>query len=312
MRAFVIIATKGRTKETLVLLNYLQQQTLLPTFTLIVGTSKEDIEGCEQHLLITQKTGLAIISPHIGASSQRNYGIKTLRQLGYLDDDKGSSFCAFFDDDFRPAEDWLLNAAKRFAQGDIVGLTGRILADGVMTGGLSEEQALAYLNGGLSPQSHWANQTQEHSVDCAYGCNMAFSDVVIRQCQFDENLPLYSWQEDYDYTGQALAFGRIVRTPDCCGVHMGVSSGRTSGLRFGYSQVANPLYLMKKGTMPTKAALRQVARNFIANIVKSIHPPRPDVDYPGRLRGNLWACCDLVRHKMTPRRILDPDFRRAL
>ena len=32
------------------------------------------------------------------------------------------------------------------------------------------------------------------------------------------------------------------------GVHLGNKRGRVSGLRFGYSQIANPIYLLQKGT----------------------------------------------------------------
>lgn len=305
MRAFVIIATKGRAKETGTLLDYLQRQTLAPHGVVVVGSEERDVFECRDHPAFKHLAGNIVLSPVAGLTCQRNYGIQTLRQRGFLDETKGDFFCAFFDDDFRPADDWLEKAADRFAKGDIVGLTGRVLADGVMTGGLSEEQATNYLAGTIVPEKHWANTTKESFVDCAYGCNMAFNHTVIRQCRFDENLPLYSWQEDYDYTGQALAFGPVVRTPNCRGVHMGVSGGRTSGLRFGYSQVANPLYLMGKGTMPTKAALRQIARNFAANMIKSIRPPRPDIDYWGRLRGNFMAIGDKLCGRGHPSKILE-------
>ncbi|AZO77314.1 hypothetical protein B5U98_17255 [Bosea sp. Tri-39] len=40
------------------------------------------------------------------------------------------------------------------------------------------------------------------------------------------------------------------------GVHRAVKRGRTSGLRVGYSQIANTVYLARKGTMRRLRALR--------------------------------------------------------
>jgi hypothetical protein len=89
---------------------------------------------------------------------------------------------------------------------------------------------------------------------------------------------------------------------------MGVSGGRTSGLRFGYSQIANLYYLIRKGTVPPKAGLSQAGKNFVANIIKSLIPTRRDVDYAGRLRGNLMALWDILRGTCDPRRILGKGF----
>jgi GT2 family glycosyltransferase len=308
MHPYVIIATKGRAAETRVLLDALAAQTLAPALTLVVGTEDNDITGLNEHPLALSQKSLAFISPQIGAACQRNAGIEALKARGALDAAPKSFFCVFFDDDFRPAPDWLEKAAARFAKGDIIGLTGRVLADGVMTGGYTEAEAAAFLNGQKPPLPHWANQSVESETDCAYGCNMAFLGTAIRELCFDENLPLYSWQEDRDYTGQCLRLGRVIRCPDCVGVHMGASGGRTSGLRFGYSQIANLYYLIHKGTVPPKAGLTQAGKNFVANIVKSLIPIRPDVDYAGRLHGNMMALLDIVRGTCDPRRILGDGF----
>ncbi|MDE1901938.1 MAG: glycosyltransferase family 2 protein [Alphaproteobacteria bacterium] len=312
MRAYIIIATKGRARETRVLLDYLQRQSLPPAYTVIAGTEEKDIAGLAGHPLLDNGRGEVFVSPRVGSSCQRNVGLETLAQRGLFDADGATGgerfFCAFFDDDFRPGVDWLKNAAARFDKGDIVGLTGRVLADGVTVGGYDEAQAAAFLDGTAPPAAHWANIDAEQETDCAYGCNMAFADTAVRQFRFDENLPLYGWQEDRDYTGQCLKIGRVVRVPSCAGVHMGVSGGRTSGLRFGYSQIANPVYLMRKGTMSVKSALTHMAKNLAANIAKTVFPVRPDIDYAGRLRGNARAFIDLLRGACDPRRILGKGF----
>jgi len=121
---------------------------------------------------------------------------------------------------------------------------------------------------------------------------------------FDENLPLYGWQEDIDFSRQLAPFGRIVDANVLRGVHLGTKGGRTSGVRFGYSQIANPVYLIRKGTMSVGFAAALMWRNVVANAGRSFRP-EPWIDRRGRLWGNWLALWDLVTRRMSPRRILD-------
>ena len=81
---------------------------------------------------------------------------------------------------------------------------------------------------------------------------------------FDEQLPLYGWLEDVDFSRSIARYGRSVRVEGARGVHLGVKSGRQPGLRLGYSQVANPAYLIRKGTMSKARAIAQIGRNILA------------------------------------------------
>ncbi|MEL6979627.1 MAG: hypothetical protein AAGM38_13230 [Pseudomonadota bacterium] len=100
-----------------------------------------------------------------------------------------------------------------------------------------------------------------------------------------------------------LCGGRIVILEAACGVHMGAKSGRSPGLRLGYSQVANPIYLMRKGSMPMKWGLHFMSRNVVANVLKSLMP-EPYIDRRGRLKGNCLAIYDFARGRVDPERIL--------
>jgi hypothetical protein len=131
---------------------------------------------------------------------------------------------------------------------------------------------------------------------------MAFRDRVVEICEFDESLPLYSWQEDRDYTSQAARLGKTLYHPACRGVHLGMRSGRVSGLRFGYSQIANPVYLMGKGTMEARTAFRFMIKHLSSNTVRAFRRGM-DVDYPGRLKGNLYALWDLLNGQCHPMKI---------
>ena len=99
-------------------------------------------------------------------------------------------------------------------------------------------------------------------------------------------------------------FGTVVRLGAAVGVHLGVKLGRGSGLRLGYSQVANPLYLAAKGKgYPFTRAITHIARNVAMNVARSPWP-EPYIDRRGRLRGNALALRDLLRGRMDPERVL--------
>src|ERR1700760_2951289 len=126
---------------------------------------------------------------------------------------------------------------------------------------------------------------------------MVFRGDAIRGMRFDETLPLYGWQEDFAFSWQAGQRGRLVRCATLTGVHMGAKAGRGSGKRFGYSQIANPVYLLRQRTMPRDRAMRLIRNNVASNLVLSLFP-EPYVDRRGRLLGNLLALTDLVRRRL--------------
>lgn len=296
----IVIATKGRAEECAILLQWLQRQTHQPVAVTLIGVETRDLP------VISGKPGFAVarlLSESAGSTFQRNVGLDWLAAHEYLGDDRG--FVVFMDDDFRPADDWIACAAEAFlANSDIVGLTGWVLGDGVKGAGLSDDDAGAFIEGHLKAEPHWTNQADMFEVQSGYGCNMAFRSSAARDLRFDEALPLYGWQEDTDYTGQTTGLGKTVIARRCRGVHLGSKRGRTSGVRFGYSQIANPLRIANRGNMNRRRALKFVFRALAANVVNTVRR-RPDVDYFGRLRGNMIAVGDLLRRRCRPARILE-------
>ena len=131
---------------------------------------------------------------------------------------------------------------------EVVASTGRVLADGWKGPGLTVEQARSILAGDTGAQC----EQQISPRFCAYGCNMGLRMAPIREhgLRFDETLPLYGWYEDWDFSRQLARFGSIVHISNACGVHLSVKVGRMAGVRMGYAQVANPIYLARKGTFP--------------------------------------------------------------
>jgi hypothetical protein len=109
--------------------------------------------------------------------------------------------------------------------------------------------------------------------------------------------------EDVDFSRQIAQFGRIVQVTGARGIHLGIKSGRQSGVRLGYSQIANPIHLLRKGTCSRRRALRLMGCNIAANVVKSMWSELY-VDRFGRASGNFRALIDLVGGRLTPSRIL--------
>lgn len=303
MDAFVIVATKGRPREARELLDWLDEQTLQPRAIVVVGVETDDVEGVEEHHHARDGV-LRVLLTHVpGLCIQRNAGLDYLSRSPAFARDE--FFVVFFDDDFRPARDWLERCHEvLMAQREIAALTGKLLADGANQAALTSSLARSYIEGKTAPLKHWASGEQQRHVTSLYGCNMAYRDRVVRHCRFDENLPLYGWQEDQDFTSQAKAFGLTVYEPSCRGVHLGSRSGRVSGVRFGYSQIANPWYLIRKGTMSSRKGVRFVLRHLAANSTRTFIPS-PRADYAGRLKGNLLAILDLMRGRCHPRRAAD-------
>jgi GT2 family glycosyltransferase len=297
----VVIATKGRPAHALTVVHYLQRQTRPPACIVIVGTCDDDLpsyDGTSSAVVVE-----SIVSPRTGLACQRNVGLEYLDASGNFKG--GGALVAFFDDDFIPADDWLERAAAAF-EGDpaLAGLTGHVLADGVNGAEIALAEAGLYLSGDRAPAPHWSAVQRPKRVESLYGCNMAFRGDVAATCRFDEALPLYAWQEDCDFSGQAQRYGETRIVPACRGVHLGVKSGRINGLRMGYSQIANPIRIAGRRNMPPLRAARFVFRALAANMIRSAEGRRTP-DYPGRLRGNLLALADLVRFKLDSRRILE-------
>lgn len=296
MNVYIVVATKGRAKEVYTLLSMLQKQSHPIQEIVVVGHEPSDIEGLDTHPS-TQSGAASIHLSAKGSCHQRNKGLDVVASK-QADKDW---FVVFFDDDFRPHNDWIKQIAATFdKESTVIGTTGYVLADGVhTTNGYTEAEALEYINGTLPPALAKNDEVNPASL---YGCNMAFKGTFAAENRFDENLPMYGWQEDYDYSSRASKYGTLIYTYSATGVHLGASSGRTSGIRFGYSQVANPIYLVNKGTMPTSKLRAMMSRNVISNIVNTLMFNQKR-DYKGRLYGNFLAFRDLLTGKCHPTRI---------
>jgi GT2 family glycosyltransferase len=292
MKVVVVIPTYGRKAQTALLLARLEQQTRPPNLVLVSAPDHTHVQPysstCYPVSFVFGKTGLC---------AQRNVALELALQ--------SADIVTFFDDDFIPAHDYLYRVVAAFEQHpDWAVVMGKVVADGARGIGLDWATALMIL-------SRFENHTVpvEHAVDHvgAYGCNMSIRTSLIGDLRFDEKLVLYGWQEDIDFTSQLRKRGRVVGLQAPVGVHLGIKKGKVSGRRFGYSQVMNPIYLIKKGTVPPSFVLELMARNILANICRSFWP-ESYIDRRGRLAGNLIAALHILCGRIDPVLVLEiPD-----
>ncbi|WP_291846064.1 glycosyltransferase family 2 protein [Bradyrhizobium sp.] len=291
LRIAVGIATAGRRHILAGTLDLIAAQTRPPDILIVCPATAEDV--CEDSLLHLP-FATSVRSGKRGLTAQRNQILAAAAS---------SDIIVFFDDDFFPQCNYLEEVERLLLENaDVVAVTGRPILDGANGPGLEADDALK-----LIAADRWvpSERTFEPTYG-TYGCNMAFRMGPIRErgLLFDENLPLYGWQEDIDFSRQLAAAGRIVDAKSLHGVHLGAKGGRTSGVRFGYSQIANPVYLYRKGTMSFSFAAPLLWRNVLANLAKSFRP-EPWIDRRGRLKGNCLALLDLLTGRIAPQRILE-------
>ncbi len=281
----VAIATSGRRNVLSDTLEYLKNIESEPINYIVCPARQDDID---EKWILEFEGRLSVFYGEQGSSAQRNTII----------DKCETDIILFLDDDFLPAKDYLGELVKIFDElHDVVVVTGSVLADGILIQGYEHVEGIRLLE---TRRLDSSNKVVE--VYNGYGCNMAvrMKPLLNGDIRFDENLPLYGWLEDLDFSRQLSHVGRIVRSSKLQGVHLGTKlSGRTPGKRLGYSQVANPVYLLKKGTMSRSRALKQIARNVTSNLILC-YKPESWIDRVGRRAGNWMALKDLVTNKITP------------
>jgi len=285
------IATANRRETLADTLEQLAHQQRLPDEVIVCPSRPED---CDLNRLVGLPFPTRVVHGPRGLSAQRN---AILSQIAACD------AVLFLDDDFYASSDYIARLEKLFIQEPgVVGITGNVVVDGAISEAVEHAAALEILRA-LVPAS--SSRVTFDDVYSLYGCNMAvrLAPIQSHALRFDENLPLYGWLEDVDFTRQLASHGRLVKSMELTGVHLATKRGRSSGVPLGYSQVANPWYLMRKGTMEPKRALRQLGRNVAANFCRCF-APEPWVDRRGRLRGNAMAAIDLMCGRLDPRKIV--------
>lgn len=288
VRIAIGIATRGRAAIVAEALTEIRRQTREPDRILVCHVSMDDVSG-----LFETHPNVEMLMAPAGLPRQRNAIMDSVPDCDWL---------VFFDDDFLPAPDYLAVLERvAAARPDMVVATGHVIADGAKGPGLTVAEGQALLARDAAP----VNRDRTEKAFNGYGCTMAIRLAPVREhgLRFDEALPLYAWYEDIDFTRRLGEHGTILRLRGARGVHLGVKSGRVPGLRLGYSQVVNPIYLARKGSFPWSHAIPSALRHCVINLLRSAWP-EAHVDRYGRFRGNMMGVLDLIRGRASPGRIL--------
>lgn len=292
MKVVIAIATAGRPAQMSLTLEQVAKQTAKVDLVVVCPANERDFEpAAVGHL------GLPIEVVHgtPGLCPQRNAVIEHCRDADLL---------VFFDDDFYPAPDYLAQVTRLFREHrDVVVATNHPVFDGASGPGIPHDQAVRITDNMTSDPAAALDVSPTYG---GYGCNMVVraEPVMRHQVRFDERLPLYGWLEDIDFTRRLAPYGRIVKCRQLQGVHLGIKRGRLKGVRLGYSQLANPYYMVRKGSVAPSFAAKYALRNVAMNGLRCINP-EPWVDRRGRLWGNTLALFDFVRGRLRPDAILE-------
>jgi GT2 family glycosyltransferase len=187
----------------------------------------------------------------------------------------------------------------------IMGISGYVLADG----DISRQEAknlIANYRPGTNPKGRFFSQGKHHIL---YGCNMVIRRAVLNYETFDENLPFYSYGEDYDLSMRLEHYGLVGKFDGCIGVHLATPGGRVREVLRGYSFVANNWYFLRKGVthLPLLMAwirfvLICVGKSILITLWNLLRGDR-SLDWSGRLKGHLLAVKDIFTGRCHPERI---------
>jgi GT2 family glycosyltransferase len=256
----------------------------------------------DQHVLpeTLAISGLRVVIGPLGLPSQRNAGL-----------DRVSPECdlvAFFDDDIELSEFYLDEMLRLFSENpEIVVASGRLLHDGGRSTVVTRSQARELCHEHDRNCVRSESRGDYHQTNSAYGCNMMVRCATARNVRFDEGLPLYAWLEDRDYS-QRVTKNRHgpVEFQGAIAVHLGSRSGRIGGVRMGFSEIINPIYLWAKNRTFSLGyiVVQYWARCLVGNIL-GILARDSEYDRVGLLRGNMIGLWHLLTGSCDPGHITE-------
>lgn len=296
-RLAVVVCSVGRPDCVRHIIPALAAQSRPADRVLFVVTKPEDLNVDPATHFPPGTQAEVIISPK-GLPRQRNAGLDRL--------EGDCELVVFFDDDFYPSQHALAGLEAAFETfGEVNGMTGVLIADGINAPGYGEEETERMVAewdaAHPGPPDPAAIRILNQDLAGLYGCNMAYRLSAVGATRFDEALPLYAWQEDIDFAARIP--GERIKTDAFAGLHRGAKAGReTSGRMLGYSQMVNTWYLWRKGTMTARFAGRLATRNFIANHLRLLRP-ESWIDRGARARGNWLGLWEIATGRAHPGRI---------
>lgn len=281
MKTAIIIPSTGRAEILGKTLERLVRQLKAASQVLVVVVEQLDLPEKIPDFV-------TVVFAEKGSTTQRNAGIE--RVMSDVD------LLLFIDDDTFLHRNYIEMLEKIFEDHeDLIGVSGQVVRNGDVT--IDEADEI------LNAISATDIVTPIEIVDSGglYGCNMAVRKSLMGDVRFDERFVLYGWLEDADFAFNLKIYGRVCRSMALKCVHLMYSTGgRSNHVRFGFSQVMNPLYLSLKHRQSIMKMMREHwLKGVPKNILCSVFGPNR-VDRFNRLKGNLIAFSLILCGRIQP------------
>jgi glycosyltransferase involved in cell wall biosynthesis len=213
----VIIATSKRPGVLTDTVSSLLSQTLPARKIIVIANEAADVETC-----IRDNPKVTVLFDGGSLTHKRNLA------LPYVE----GKYVFFADDDIELHPSYISEAVLLLEDfPGIVGLSGKVLKDGRVT----REEAKDLIR--TTPEArHWKGQFRVRGrFKQLYGCNMVLRRSIIERETFDDELPGYSFGEDYDFWVRVRCYGITGVYDRCIAVHLQAAGGRYSPARVAYS-----------------------------------------------------------------------------
>ena len=253
----VVIPTKGRPEPLRRTIESLQATEPPPAEVLVVDA---DAERCAREVveeLQGSHPPLRYVAAAASLTEQRNLGI----------DLAGGEVMVFLDDDVQPPNDVFARLAQAYTDGDVVGVTGRIVEPhGERLGGPASPLRRLALPGSRRRAGRFTRYGYPRYVVAADapcdvefmpGCFMSARRELAEQVRFDEHLGAYALAEDEDFSYRLSRRGRVVYLPDLVVVHEKLGFRSFDSRSLGRLVVRNRSYLFRKNFPQTPVARLQ-------------------------------------------------------
>ena len=243
----IIIPTKNRIKELIKTLNYLNINSFFFKKIIIVDSSSFETKEEIKKKILNYKLNIRFVDSMPSTCIQRNVGLNFLEKEEYimfLDDDN-----IFFEDAFYKMQTFL-KTHKNFAGvafNQIYNYKYTFLDKLKKNFIFNKIGIYSSKNGGVSKsgwQSRFVNFDKNLIVEWLPTRAVIYRSSEIRKIRFNENLGVYGYLEDLDFSLELKKRGNLMVCSGAKYTHD--QSINRSGFQFGKKEVKNRYYIVKK------------------------------------------------------------------
>ena len=287
----VIIPTSKRCSVLTDTINSLVSQSVPPRKIIVIANEPSDVDAC-----VLDDPKVTLLFDRGSSTHKRNLA------LPYVE----GKYVFFADDDIEFQHAYLAEAVLLLeAFPGIIGLSGKVLKDG----DVSRERAKELIRTANEP-NHWKGRFRVRGrFKQLYGCNMMLRRSILEHEAFDDELPGYSFGEDYDFSVRVRRYGITGVYDRCIAVHLKAAGGRSNPAGVAYSHLANHWHFHQKGIshLPWPWSLVWIGYMCVTLPLKSLRAlMRGEISRAGQeLRGYALAIADILRGRSRPSRALE-------